>query len=152
MVLACEGREHDYGTATPTGFELGLDFLPGEEYRPIVAATDYFDRAMALANSPQGLPLVAGKRQIPQVQPGVVATGDVFVADPELRDRIYERTGADVVEMEGTAVLRVAQAAEIPCLLVRTVSDDGSSDEFLDFFAAVAQNSAAIAESLLAVL
>ncbi|WP_017327768.1 5'-methylthioadenosine/adenosylhomocysteine nucleosidase [Synechococcus sp. PCC 7336] len=152
VAIACEGREHDFGTAKPDGFELGLAFLPGQEYRPIAAISDYYDLALELARKETAFELVAGKTQTPQVFAGVVATGDVFVADPQLRDRIYQLTRADVVEMEGTAVLRVAQAAEIPCVLVRTVSDGGSSEEFLDFFAAVASNSAAITEAILTAL
>lgn len=152
VILAREGREHDFGTAKPEGFELGLSFLPGEEYAPIAATSELYDLALHQVNTTGKVMVQSGKTQTPQVYAGVVATGDVFVADPVLRDRIYRQTQADVVEMEGTAVLWVAQAANIPCLLVRTVSDDGSSDEFLDFFAAVAQNSAAIAEATLAAL
>ena len=150
VVIAKEAREHDFGTAKPEGFELGLPFLPGQDYRPIVAASDLYDLALQLACQEHRLQLVPGKTQIPQVYAGVVATGDVFVADNDLRDRIYHQTEADVVEMEGTSVLRVAEDANIPCVLVRTVSDDGDSNEFLDFFAAVASNSATIAEAILA--
>ena len=150
VVIAKEAREHDFGTAKPEGFELGLPFLPGQDYRPIVAESYLYDLALELACQEQRLTLVAGKTQIPQVYAGIVATGDVFVADGELRDRIYRQTEADVVEMEGTSVLRVAEDAGIPCVLVRTISDDGNSDEFLDFFAAVASNSATITEAILA--
>ncbi|MGK7909004.1 MAG: 5'-methylthioadenosine/adenosylhomocysteine nucleosidase [Synechococcus sp.] len=152
VILAKEAREHDFGTAKPDGFELGLSFLPGQEYRPIVAEPSFYDLALQLACQEQCLELVSGKNHQPQVYAGIVATGDVFVADRKLSAHIYRQTEADVVEMEGTSVLRVAEDADIPCVLVRTVSDGGDSDEFLDFFAAVASNSAAITEAILRAL
>ena len=157
-ILAHEAREHDFGTVKPDGFELGLPFLPGQDYRPIVAKPELYDLALQLACQEHQIELVTGHTSVsdrnnePQIYAGVVATGDVFVADPDVSDRIYRLTGADVVEMEGTSVVRVAEDAEIPCVLVRTVSDDGDRGEFLDFFGAVAANSAAIVEAILAAL
>ena len=157
-ILAHEAREHDFGTAKPDGFELGLPFLPGQDYKPILANPDLYDLALELACQEHRIELVTGcsassePGRKPQIYAGVVATGDVFVADPSLSDRIYQLTGADVVEMEGTSVVRVAEDAEIPCVLVRTVSDDGDRDEFLDFFGAVAANSATIVEAIVAAL
>ena len=78
-----------------------------------------------------------------------MATGDVFVADADLRRQIRERTGALVVEMEGAAVVRVAQEAGIPCLLVRSVSDAGDDTDFLSFFQTAALNSAAVVRTIL---
>jgi adenosylhomocysteine nucleosidase len=51
--------------------------------------------------------------------------------------------------MEGAAVVRVAQEAGIPCLLVRSVSDVGSDTDFLTFFQTAALNSAAVVHSVL---
>lgn len=51
----------------------------------------------------------------------VLATGDVFVADPEVRDRLAER--ADLVDMEGYAVAWAAREAGADCRLVKHVSD-----------------------------
>ncbi len=132
VVIAHEGYEHDFGTARPEGFVSGLDFMPDDGHRLITAKPDL----CYLATS----------------APGRVATGDVFVADPALGQRIYAQTQADVVEMEGAAVLRLAAAADIPCVLIRTVSDGGDTDEFLDFFEQVVTNSGRYVEKILATL
>jgi len=55
--------------------------------------------------------------------PGL-ATGDRFVADSQLRDRLAKL--ADLADMEGYAVAAAAQAAGVPVRLVKIVSDDGS--------------------------
>lgn len=52
----------------------------------------------------------------------VLVTGDVFVADPVIRDRLAA-SGADLVDMEGYAVARAARAAGVPVRLVKHVSD-----------------------------
>lgn len=51
-----------------------------------------------------------------------LATGDAFVADEATRARLAER--ADLVDMEGYAVVRAAMAAGVPVTLVKQVSDN----------------------------
>lgn len=50
-----------------------------------------------------------------------LATGDVFVTDPTLRDRIAEH--ADLVDMEGYAVAAACRAAGVAVRLVKHVTD-----------------------------
>lgn len=51
----------------------------------------------------------------------VLATGDVFVSDPVVRDALAER--AHLVDMEGYAVAWAAREAGVPVRLVKHVSD-----------------------------
>lgn len=51
----------------------------------------------------------------------VLATGDVFVSDPAVRDTLARR--AHLVDMEGYAVAYAARAAGVPVRLVKHVSD-----------------------------
>jgi adenosylhomocysteine nucleosidase len=57
----------------------------------------------------------------------VLATGDVFVSDPELRALLAAR--ADLVDMEGYAVASAAASFGVPIRIVKHVSDeaDGSA-------------------------
>ncbi len=64
----------------------------------------------------------------------VLATGDLFVTDPAVRDEIGRR--ADLVDMEGFAVARVCAAAGVPVRLVKVVSDN-ADDSALDWPAVV---------------
>lgn len=50
-----------------------------------------------------------------------LATGDLFVSDPELRAKLA--TQADLVDMEGYAVARAATVAQVPVTIVKQVSD-----------------------------
>jgi adenosylhomocysteine nucleosidase len=62
---------------------------------------------------------------------GRIATGDTFVADRESKQRICDSFGALACEMEGAAIAQVAQAARVPFLVIRAISDlaDGSASE-----------------------
>ena len=62
-----------------------------------------------------------------QHQRSTLASGDVFVSDPAVRDRLAQQ--ADLVDMEGYAVARTARLAGVPALLVKQVSDsaDGTA-------------------------
>ncbi|MGW0175554.1 nucleosidase [Rhodococcus sp. NPDC003322] len=51
----------------------------------------------------------------------VLATGDVFVSDPVLRDELSQR--ADLVDMEGFAVAAACTRMGAQCRLVKHVSD-----------------------------
>lgn len=55
----------------------------------------------------------------------VLASGDAFVADQLMRERLASL--ADLVDMEGYAVAKAAQVAQIPVLLVKHVSDQADA-------------------------
>lgn len=58
----------------------------------------------------------------------VLATGDVFVTDPSVRERLAVR--AHLVDMEGYAVAFAAQQFGLPVRLVKHVSDNADQDSF----------------------
>lgn len=68
----------------------------------------------------------------PKVQAGLIATGDQFIADSVLRDRLQVNLpDALCVEMEGAAVAQVCYERDIPLVVVRTISD--KADQHVDF-------------------
>jgi adenosylhomocysteine nucleosidase len=54
-------------------------------------------------------------------EPIVLATGDVFIQDPAVRQALAER--AHLVDMEGYAIARACAAMGVPCEIVKVVSD-----------------------------
>ena len=86
----------------------------------------------------------------PKVRVGVIATGDQFVANEHKQQTLLNQ-GADAVEMEGGAVAQVANRNNIPCLLLRAISDKAGTHAKLDFpkfFATVAANNALLVEDM----
>ncbi len=68
---------------------------------------------------------VTDELSVPGGDGSVLATGDRFVSDPVVRDGLAQR--ASLVDMEGYAVVRAAQAHGVPVRLAKVVSD--SADE-----------------------
>ena len=56
----------------------------------------------------------------------VLATGDVFIQDPAVRQALAER--AHLVDMEGYAIARACAAMGVPCEIVKVVSDAADED------------------------
>ena len=71
----------------------------------------------------------------------VLASGDVFVTDPVVRDALAQR--ADLVDMEGYAVAYACRHFDVPVRLVKHVSDN--ADELpLDWAARVDRSAQAL--------
>jgi adenosylhomocysteine nucleosidase len=75
----------------------------------------------------------------------VLATGDVFVSDPVVRDALAER--AHLVDMEGYAVAYAARQAGVPVRLVKHVSD-AADEGALDWARLVDASAVALGEWL----
>ena len=60
---------------------------------------------------------------LPGVRMGTILTGDVFLQCGETRKALFEKFGAQAIEMEGGAVAQVAEQFGIPAIVVRCLSD-----------------------------
>jgi adenosylhomocysteine nucleosidase len=75
-----------------------------------------------------------------------LATGDVFVSDPDTRDRLAG--GADLVDMEGYAVAAACRMAGVPVRVVKHVSDTADDQARVTWQASVHAASAFLARWL----
>lgn len=68
----------------------------------------------------------------PDLKPVVCASGDKFVGDPAKKEALHEQFGADICEMEAAGILLTCKRSNIPCLMIKTVSDSisGGAEEF----------------------
>ena len=64
---------------------------------------------------------------------GRVASGDQFVAEKALKERIIEVTGALCTEMEGTAIAQAAYRNGIPFVIIRAISDKADDSAEMDY-------------------
>ena len=86
---------------------------------------------------------------------GIIATGDIFVADPSLRKSLRESFDAAAAEMEGGAIAQVCTLCGVPFAVLRVLSDtaDGNAPEsFETFEKKTADLSAAIVEEFIELL
>ena len=64
---------------------------------------------------------------------GRIASGDQFVADPALKDRIIQRTQALCTEMEGAAIAQTAYRNGVPFVILRCISDKADNSAEMDY-------------------
>jgi len=75
---------------------------------------------------------VAKKRNL-TLKEGIIATGDQFVANSERKDWILNTFNADALEMEGASVAVICNALDVPCFILRAISDTANDDAGVDF-------------------
>jgi 5''-methylthioadenosine/S-adenosylhomocysteine nucleosidase len=64
---------------------------------------------------------------------GCIASGDQFVASREIKDEIVRLFAAKCVEMEGTAIAHVAYLNQVPCVVIRAISDKADESASMDY-------------------
>ncbi len=102
-----------------------------------------FDSAAirAVVNRDYGLPIALNPDAPGQV---VLATGDRFVADRQVRETLARE--AHLVDMEGYAVAAAARAAQVPVRLIKLVSDDAGEGAHRTWAETVGEHSRTLAE------
>ena len=68
-----------------------------------------------------------------QVKLGIVATGDIFCTDIDMKNKIQAKFDADVVDMECAAIGQVAYLNDIPFAVIRSVSDTPNGENAKTF-------------------
>ena len=70
-----------------------------------------------------------------QVFEGRIASGDQFVCDQDVKNRIVSEFSAYATEMEGAAIGQAAYLNEIPFLVIRAISDKADGSAQMDYSA-----------------
>ena len=122
IVVSRDALQHDVDV---TGLGYAPAEVPGE---PRVWEADPALRDLVMAAA-QEVAAVEGVRAVL----GRVASGDVFVADPERVAQLRERFEASCAEMEGAAVAQVCARWGLPWVVVRSVSDSADHAAEVDF-------------------
>ena len=79
--------------------------------------------------------------------PGRIASGDQFVYDQGVKDRIVRLFDASAVEMEGGAIAQVCFINGVDCAVIRAISDSSSGRhemEYREFMPMAARTSASV--------
>lgn len=130
VVISRSAVQHDFDT-TFFGDEPGL--IPGLNLVQI-SADETLAAAAEEACRQSGIPCC----------PGVIASGDQFIAGEEEKKRIREQFGGDCTEMEGGAVAQVCRLNGVPFVILRAISDGAGQDAVMQYeeFSALAARQA----------
>lgn len=130
LIVANKLTQHDLDI---TAFGHPYGFVPGGK---VYVETNKMLRELALD--------VAREKKI-NILEGTIATGDQFIADSARKEFIESTFHADALEMEGASVAVVCEALNVPCLILRAISDVADMDagfNFDEFLESSAKNSA----------
>ncbi len=90
-----------------------------------------------------------------QAKLGRIVSGDQFIADTAIKERIIKNFRAQAVEMEGAAIAHSAYLNHVPFIIIRSISDkaDGSAHmDYPEFEKKAAGHSAALVEALVEII
>jgi adenosylhomocysteine nucleosidase len=120
---------------------LGLSALPtteGLRERLVQAANGFISNDFTSSLTPESVQRF--NVQSPTVAVGEIASGDQFIASPEIGRSIKSRLPACLcVEMEGAAVAQVCYEHNVDFGVIRTISDRADSAADIDFPAFLAE-------------
>lgn len=68
-----------------------------------------------------------------KVSLGIIASGDIFCTDINMKEKIRKKFNADCVEMEGASIAQVCFLNKIPFIVVRSISDTPNGKNQIDF-------------------
>lgn len=68
-----------------------------------------------------------------KLRSGIIASGDQFIIDIKMKNKIISEFNADCVEMEGGAVAQVCYMAKIPFCIIRFIPDKPNGNNHIDF-------------------
>ena len=83
---------------------------------------------------------------------GCIASGDIFCTDAKMASKINEKFKALCVEMEGAAIGQVCFLCQVPCLVLRSISDCPDNNNRItydEFLPAACENIAKIMYAIL---
>lgn len=143
IVISTDVVQHDVD-ATGFGYELGE--IPRLDVYKFKADERLIDIAKKVAVEE----LVGHK-----LYEGRILSGDVFVASPEKKDKLWKNFKGYCVEMESAAIGQTCYLNNIPFVIFRAISDkaDGSAHvNFNEFVIESAKNSAEIVQRIISLI
>ena len=118
LIVATKLSQHDLDI---TAFGHPMGFVPGGS---VFVETD--KELISVAKD-------VAKELDKNLQEGVIATGDQFVHDTKIKEAIVKNFNADALEMEGASVAVVCDALNVPCFILRAISDTADTDASFSF-------------------
>lgn len=121
IVVSSDALQHDVD-ATGFGYEPGV--IPRMETSCFAADKNLMEAAKA-----------ACEEAVPEIQvfTGRVVSGDQFISDRAVKDRITSQFGGMCTEMEGAAIAQAAYLNHIPFVIIRAISDKADDSASVDY-------------------
>lgn len=158
IVIAQRTAHHDYSSITDKNTPTrqtrnAITKQVNPAYFPADSVLLHLAERVVKTVALEGIPLESGglSNRPVKVMRGTVVTGDVFVASPEKGKSLRADFGADATEMEGAAIAQVCYQLQVPCLIIRSLSDRADAEAHIaydKFYPTAARNSAKVVIAL----
>jgi adenosylhomocysteine nucleosidase len=154
IVIGQETAHHDFGYITfqKQATRQTRNPITGE-FNPVYFKADSALLAKTLlAASRVDLLSISDNHRAPKIVKGRIVTGDVFVSSEEKVNQLLLDFEADATEMEGAAVAQICWQQQVPCIVIRSLSDKANSNartDMLNFLRVAAHNSAELVKETL---
>lgn len=82
-----------------------------------------------------------------QVKQGVIACGDRFLSDKEIKSTLNKNYSAIACDMESGSIAQVCYVNNVPCAIIRAISDtasEGSVSDYTKFLETAADNAVSV--------
>lgn len=140
IVISSDALQHDVD-ATGFGYELGV--IPRMETSTFTADESLVSLAKKVC-----------EKEIPDITAhvGRVVTGDQFISDKNVKERIQSNFNGYCTEMEGASIAQVAYLNSIPFVILRAISDkadDSASVDYPTFEKKAIEHSVILVENML---
>lgn len=121
VVLSSDVLHHDMDAT-------GFGYAPGQIPRMDVLSFKADERLIDIAKT-------ACRKVVPEigVHVGRVVSGDQFISDKQVKDRIVKNFEGYCTEMEGAAIAQTAYLNQIPFLILRAISDKADDSATMDY-------------------
>ena len=120
LVVSRDAMYHDFDCG---GFGYPHGKVPGMDVIAFPADETMISYALAAAET-----VNPGHSKL-----GRVATGDQFICDKAVKNRIIDITQALCTEMEGGAIAQAAYRNEVPFVIIRAISDKADDSADMDY-------------------
>ena len=122
VVIATHCVQHDFDI-TGWGHEMAeIPLPPDNRYVREFPCDEEFSHRLA----------EAARDIYANVYRGPVVSGDQFIASNEKANRLHEDYGALACEMEGASIAHACLLNGAPCVVLRTICDNGNDDAVVD--------------------
>lgn len=138
LVVSCDAMYHDFDCG---GFGYPVGKVPGMDVIAFPADDQLIGYAFAAAEA-----VNPGHTKV-----GRVASGDQFVCEKALKEKIITNTQGLCTEMEGAAIAQTAYRNGIPFVILRAISDkadDSAEMDYPTFETIAAHRCASVAKAL----
>lgn len=121
IVISTDALQHDMD-ATGFGYEPGV--IPRMETSCFPADPELLKQAEA-----------ACREAVPEIGvfTGRVVSGDQFISDQSVKERIIRQFSGMCTEMEGAAIAQAAYLNQIPFVVIRAISDKADNSATVDY-------------------